>query len=145
MIRTHRFPRYRLSTLELTGPELTLEIKFLSQMSVAETRTIARGLLSALRPWLHYFKHTGFTNDSRGVARGLTKSISPANPTSHLGFEIRMKRLKLGLSQTEFAEKMGITRSHLSDLERGLYAPRARLKQDLERIFRTQKEEINTE
>lgn len=145
MIRLTRHYQYRLTTLELCGPVLDMEIRLLSKMSKTETRTIAREMLAQLRPWLRYFDHTGISQDRRGICRGLSKPIGPSRPTSQVGFDIRLKRLERGWSQTELAEKIKITRAHLSDLERGLYVPRARLKSELARVFGDCVGENNTE
>lgn len=39
--------------------------------------------------------------------------------TSHFGSAIRAKRKQLGITQTELAERAGLNRSYLSELERG--------------------------
>jgi DNA-binding XRE family transcriptional regulator len=41
-----------------------------------------------------------------------------------LGFEIQTIRLKMGITQAELASQLGIRRTHLSDIERGLHLPR---------------------
>lgn len=40
--------------------------------------------------------------------------------TSRFGLAIRKRRKELNISQTELAERAGLNRSYLSDLERGL-------------------------
>jgi transcriptional regulator with XRE-family HTH domain len=43
----------------------------------------------------------------------------PADVRSRFGKRVRALRLKAGLSQVEFAEKLGLDRSYVADVERG--------------------------
>lgn len=51
--------------------------------------------------------------------------------SQELGSEIRKLRLKAGLSQEELAQRIGIQRTHLSDIERGIYRPKAETLNDI--------------
>ena len=44
-----------------------------------------------------------------------------------IGLRIMQKRKKLGLSQEKLAEKLGISKNHLSNIERGKYIPTTEL------------------
>jgi predicted transcriptional regulator len=45
-------------------------------------------------------------------------------PTSGLGYNIRVKRAKLGLSQAELAKRVGLSQSALSRIEKHVSDPR---------------------
>jgi transcriptional regulator with XRE-family HTH domain len=53
----------------------------------------------------------------------LDQSEPISTPSGALGYEIRTKRLRLGISQANLARDLGLSRTHLSALERGLYTP----------------------
>jgi DNA-binding XRE family transcriptional regulator len=60
-------------------------------------------------------------NINRDIRRGLTPRGGPDLDTEagQAGFEIRIKRLDLGLSQEQLAARAGISRNHLSRIELG--------------------------
>jgi DNA-binding XRE family transcriptional regulator len=60
-------------------------------------------------------------NAFRDLERGvkLRQAVRTRTSEQKLGFEIRMRRLKIGLSQQALAASAGINRSHLSQIERG--------------------------
>lgn len=134
-----------MTTLELDGPDSELHLKFLSRLGKRERRAVIRSFLVQIRPWIQYFtraaidhSHDGLIRERRAVRRGV--NILQSNPLSSLpgalGFKIRMKRLELGLSQTQLSEMTGIRRSHLSDLERGLHLPNAKTRAEIERVLK---------
>ena len=45
------------------------------------------------------------------------------NPKKLIGLRIMQKRKELGLSQENLAEKLGISKNHLSNIERSVYIP----------------------
>lgn len=52
-----------------------------------------------------------------------------------IGFEIRTRRLRLGLSQEQFSQMLGIGRAHLSDIERDIHRPGPRTRTKIEEIL----------
>lgn len=57
---------------------------------------------------------------------------------STLGEYIRDRRAQLGMSQTELADRAGLARAHLSEIERGRIAfPNAGIRRDLARALGT--------
>lgn len=130
-LRLRRNP-YGLTTLELRGPDFDLELKLLSRLGKRERRTIVRGFLRQIKPWLKYFKsgaidhpNCAIIRSTRAIHRGISLDDAPSleNPKGALGYEIRMRRLRLGLSQTELAQRFQISRPHLSAIERGHHVP----------------------
>jgi DNA-binding transcriptional regulator YiaG len=123
---------YGLSVLEIRDPETTVEIKVLSLLGKRERRALLRVLFRQIRPYLKdqlgtTLDHSpdGNIRNERNRQRGLQEFSRAINPAEErLGFEIRMKRLKLGLTQAQLAARLGLRRSHLSELERGLHRPR---------------------
>lgn len=45
------------------------------------------------------------------------------NPKKLIGLRIMQRRKELGLSQEKLAEKLGISKNHLSNIERSVYIP----------------------
>lgn len=121
-----------MTTLELAGPDSELQLKFLSRLGKRERRAVVRSSLVQIRPWIQHFTEAavdhsgdGLIRDRRATRRGVKvpHSNTVSSLPGKLGFEIRMKRLELGLTQSQLAQMAGIRRSHLSDLERGIYLP----------------------
>ncbi len=46
-----------------------------------------------------------------------------SSPDKLIGIRIMQQRKSLGLSQEKLAEKLGISKNHLSNIERGVYLP----------------------
>lgn len=47
--------------------------------------------------------------------------------SKYIGIRILQKRKENGLSQEELSEKLGISKNHLSSIERGIYIPTTKL------------------
>lgn len=47
--------------------------------------------------------------------------------SKYIGIRILQKRKENGLSQEELSEKIGISKNHLSSIERGIYTPTTKL------------------
>jgi DNA-binding XRE family transcriptional regulator len=130
-IKIRRSP-YGLTKLELIGKEFDLELKILSRQGKQERRALIKSFLRQIKPWLQYFKEGAIDHpdctiirNQRAKSRGAKADQGQPidTPAGALGYEIRMKRLKLGLSQSELAKQLQISRPHLSGLERGLHIP----------------------
>jgi DNA-binding XRE family transcriptional regulator len=148
-IKINRRQDYRMTTLELAGPENELQVRFISNLSKQERRAFLRGFLGEIRPWLHYFQtaaidHSadGSIRDRRNQKRGVSlfqkalKQEDVLNPvTVAIGYEIKMQRLELGVTQKRFAATAGFRQSHLSDIERGIYSPNANTRKKIATAF----------
>lgn len=128
----NRQNQYGMTTLELHGPNSVLQLKFISRGDKRERRAFVRSFLAQIRPWLKYFKEPVINHSGRGFIRekpvGRSRiNIFQSSPIStlsgSLGYEIRKKRIELGLTQSELAQMLAIQRSHLSDIERGIHLP----------------------
>ena len=62
--------------------------------------------------------------------------------TGQLETKIREYRAKLGISQEELAERVGVRRETIVHLENGRYNPSLRLAMDIAKVFDTTVEEI---
>lgn len=130
-----------MTALELKGPHSELHLKFLSQLSKRERRAVLRGLLVQLRPWLRHFTKLSIDHSSDGLMRTARAHQGGVRPfrgqgletlSGQYGQQIRMARLEKGHSQATLARAAGIQRSHLSEIERGLYLPQRRTREALE-------------
>jgi DNA-binding XRE family transcriptional regulator len=126
---------YGLTTLELRGRDFDLELKLVSRLGKKERRTIVRGFLRQIKPWLFHLREGAIDHpdcaiirSSRARRRGISidQGLPFDDPRAKLGYEIRMKRLRMGLTQSELAAQLDISRPHLSAIERGHFTPRAK-------------------
>ena len=133
-----------MTTLELSGPDSDLHLKLLSKLSKRERRALIRTFLVQIKPWLRHFTRAaidhaddGLIRRRRATQRGI--SVPDCEKITSLsgivGYEIRKNRLKLGISQSEVAHRLGMHRTHLSDLERGVHLPNSRTRTALDREF----------
>lgn len=143
-LRLKRIRRFGMSYLEISTAKLDIELKLLSRMDRRERRAILRAFFQQIRPWLQnldlnrdpraQLDHvgTGVIRSAR-ARRGLTPfRVAPmSSEDGAFGYEIRMRRLELGWSQADLARRVGIRRSHLSDLERGIHHARRETLQQL--------------
>jgi DNA-binding XRE family transcriptional regulator len=124
----------RRSSVEVSGPLGLIRVRFDSALSPQLRRAIIRGFFRHNREWLRYFKsiafkHTEHVNvdphhaEKRGLP--LFQSENFNHPAGRLGFEIRLRRLNLGLTQAELSRRTGIPQSYISQIERGIVAIRA--------------------
>jgi DNA-binding XRE family transcriptional regulator len=144
-IRFARNLPYGMSALELSGPKAEMHIKLLCRLGKRERRILLRGLLGQVRPWMSEITtavidhtHDGEIRTRRSREREIAfaDSISFESPATTIGFQIRIRRSELGRSQSWLARESGITRSHLSDLERGKYFPSLRTLQAIENALK---------
>jgi DNA-binding XRE family transcriptional regulator len=126
---------YGLTTLELQSKDFDLELKLVSRLSKRERRAIIRGFLRHIKPWLAHLRdgaidhpNCAIIRSTRARQRGISKDqgLLFDDPRAKLGYEIRMKRLRMGLTQKDLATKLKISRPHLSSMERGQFTPRAK-------------------
>ena len=136
------------TTLELESSDFELVVHVYSDLGAGARRAVIRSLFVQLKPWIRKFRGAAITHNQCGVVlsgrakeRGF-KSIQMESITEEpgrLGFEIRMKRMNSGLTQEELARKLGITRPHLSLIERCLHRPRPRTRRAIERYLAPKK------
>lgn len=134
-----------MTTLELLGPNSQLQLKFISQGDKRERRAFVRSFLAQIRPWLKYFNEPVINHSERGLIRerpvgrsgvNIFQSSPLSSLSGALGYEIRQKRIELGLTQGELAPMLAIQRSHLSDLERGIHLPNPKTRLAIERVLK---------
>jgi len=143
-IQVKRFHSYGMTTLQMRGPDTDIDLKLVSRLSKRERRAIVRSFLSQIRPWIGHFSTAAIDHSDDGnvrnrqaICRGVraTKARPLSTISGAFGFEVRMKRLELGTTQAALAESLGIRRSHLSDIERGIYLPNPRTRSEIERVL----------
>jgi hypothetical protein len=119
----------RRSSVEVGGPLGLIRITFDSRLSPRLRRAIIRGFFRHNKAWLRYFRSIAFQHwehvnidphhaEKRGLP--LFKGKNFDHPAGRLGFEIRLRRLNLGLTQAELARRTRMVASHISLIERGL-------------------------
>lgn len=130
--RIKRSGNYEITTLDLSSPDFELGLTLISKLGKRERRAITLSFLRQIRPWFKHFTHQSINHNASGVSFNLrdqerkVKQFHTQPITSlagRIGFEIRMQRLKIGLSQVLLAKAAGIKRPHLSKIERGLHHP----------------------
>jgi transcriptional regulator with XRE-family HTH domain len=133
-IRFQRLITRRNTTLVTLGSNIGhLSFKIESRLPPRARRTVALAFFRQIRPFFAWVRTASIDHfdsyefDSvRAVERGVTVFPGRGVDTTlgRLGFRIRMRRLQLGLTQVELAERASIARGNLSLLERGLRHPR---------------------
>src|SRR5206468_12110226 len=98
-----------------SGPVAVLDLRIKSRLNSRQRRLIGVTLMRALSPWLRYFSEYTVDMDRPRLPRERTVSQN--------GFEIRMRRLKAGLTQAELASLTGIHTSSLCAIESGTSQP----------------------
>ena len=133
-----------LSTLELKGPDSELQLKLLCRLKRAERMEFMREFLRQIQPWLRHFYEPVIDHTGRGIVREKPVGrfrIAPFEGESvttiagSVGSEIRNRRIGLGLTQSELAARLGIHRSHLSEIERGIHIPQVATRRKIEAIL----------
>ncbi len=99
---------------------MDVQVKILSKADRRSQRVVIRSFLRQIRPWLESFDDPGIRRPELGT------------PVAQPGFEIRMQRLKMGLSQAQFAILLDVGRAHLSKIELGIHRPSHRTLEKLE-------------
>jgi len=144
LVRVQRKNEYGMTTLSLRGPDSEIELRIVSRASRRERRNFVRTFLIQIRPWLERFRDPEISHSGRGPVPGrrvgrdtinLFQSASMATLSGSAGYVIRKKRIELGLTQTELAQGIGIHRSHLSDIERGIHLPHPKTRLALEKAL----------
>jgi DNA-binding transcriptional regulator YiaG len=129
--RERRFDRITVVTISTAIG--TFDFKISSYLPPRARRTLAVELLRQMKPFLHWIRTISLNhfdvedfNLSRTERRGIPLSMGKglATRAGRLGFEIRLNRLQLGLSQKDFANRARLSRSYLSRIEHGLTHPK---------------------
>jgi transcriptional regulator with XRE-family HTH domain len=118
--------------LKTEAYDLSFEIK--GRLTMAQRRNIARTILRDLYPRFRFigciriYHRDGrnlsfFTAEERYLDENPLIGPTLSTHRGKFGFIVRMRRLSLGLTQEELAHLVGMTRSHISRLERGRYNP----------------------
>jgi DNA-binding XRE family transcriptional regulator len=133
------------SFIEAGGPAVGFQLKIFSSMPPQGRRTVAVSLIRSMKPILKYLRNFDIHHEGEMVslprleARGLPLSRSPDLDTEQgrVGFEIRMKRLKIGWTQQELADRASMNSHHLSRIELGLVRVRPRTLEKINGVLRS--------
>ncbi len=124
MISSHRAK----STLDLSHPAASIRIIVHSRMTKRTRRQVLLALFKASRKVLDGLESSAFFHhdaDLFETYREMNRSVSlhqaldVDSDARAEGLQIRLLRLSFRLSQKEFAELCGLSRTHLSRIERG--------------------------
>jgi DNA-binding XRE family transcriptional regulator len=126
------FPGHSRSEIHLSAGFVKCTLSLRGPISKRMRRTmlvsVFRALVPVFRELSGYITHAESAplNRFREEERGISLKQSPEATTSpqRLGFQIRIRRLKLKLTQAELAGLCEIRPSHLCELERGRCNPR---------------------
>jgi DNA-binding XRE family transcriptional regulator len=125
--------RKRDSFVEISGSLGLIRITFESSHSPQLRRAIVRGFFRHNKAWLRYFRSIAFEHSEHvnvdphhAEKRGfpLFKNKNFDTPSGHLGSEIQIRRLIIGLTQAELARRTGMQQASISKIERGLMTVR---------------------
>ena len=136
----NNYNKDRTTELVLSIPRMTLTFSIKGTASMAERRALANAIFLKIEPLFGLLSEED-THCTRGFiwhrdgswqnwmaeeddGIRLRQALSTETPTEKLGFEIRTKRLRKGLSQEVLAALCGMDRSHLSAIEQGKHKPR---------------------
>ena len=126
-------PEDRYSELRLNRPfKMTLRIE--GRLSLRQRRVIANLLYREISKVFQFFgiaevhHHDGdvmtwLKEEERGTS--LRQACDVSTPHGRTGYEIRMKRLELGITQAGLARLSGLERTHISRIEKGHMKPRS--------------------
>ncbi|MGK5087063.1 helix-turn-helix transcriptional regulator [Bdellovibrionota bacterium FG-2] len=141
-IKISRSNDRRRSVVDVWNHLYHVRMEIRTNLPAKQRRAIAVYFFKHLRPCLKHdfsisLQHDTFRGDFEDIKRrGLPTFQSSKNEKLRKnGFNIRMRRLDLGWTLNELAQASGIDASHLSELERGLYAPRALTLKKLEKAL----------
>ncbi|MGK5085910.1 helix-turn-helix transcriptional regulator [Bdellovibrionota bacterium FG-1] len=117
--------------IELTNSLVNVRITITSRLSARHRRTFALSFLRLFRPWVERHFRASLVHEApiidfqKSEDQGIPLFSSASDGDAlHRGYELRMRRLDLGLTLRDLARASGVGISHLSDLERGLFNPR---------------------
>src|SRR5690606_32880532 len=116
-----------------------------SQLSKHGRRQVLLALYRAIKPLFGGIRSVELNHDDtslwaycRNMERpvSLRQALRIGEPRHNEGFEIRMRRLKFGLTQLQFAKHCELSRTHLSRIEHGHIHIRPETRVRIERAFR---------
>jgi len=131
------------SVIEASGGAGLIQLKIFTKMPPQARRAIGASLIRSMKPILKYLRNFQILHDGdwlslpRLEARGLPLTRSPDLDTEQgrIGFEIRMKRLKIGWTQQELADRASMDFRHLSRIELGTVKARAKALDKIHKVL----------
>ncbi len=108
----------RHTRISLRGVAAKMTIEIESAGSINEDKEFVKSFVRHIRPWLKYFNRSEITHHDLNRACGIE------SPHARAGFEIRIQRLKLGLTQKKLADLSNLSQRHVSLIERAKIWPR---------------------
>jgi DNA-binding XRE family transcriptional regulator len=119
----------KTSVLRLAIPNGKIIVHLTGDLPVRQRREWANAIAHCLKdlPKINWqtvsFYHRDVDHCSQWLKETnrpkLERALRVGTPDEKLGFEIRMRRLELGWSQSELAKRACVDRAHLSRVERG--------------------------
>lgn len=129
--------------LEIQHPVFLIDIRIRARSTTRRRRALALVIYRQITRILKmttdgFIRHSdcgslGFTEEDRGLS--LAQAPDIGSKPGILGYQMRMVRLKLGLTQKSFATLIGINRHHLSKLEKGKHRIRLKNAANFNRIL----------
>jgi DNA-binding XRE family transcriptional regulator len=139
------YRRFRSSThLLIKTAFFSVRFTVEGRLTMRQRRAIALALardnlskLECLRETRILHSDGDFSPLTQDYWRGISLAQAPtlASDNGKLGVIIRIRRLALGLTQAELARLAGLTRTHLSRIERGHFLPLASNVYALEKVL----------
>jgi hypothetical protein len=120
-------PKTRKTTIEATGGIGGVQVRISSSWAPQLRRTIGLSLIRSMRPILQYLRDFEILHEGEMVSLPRLEERAPSlesapdfnTEAGRLGFEIRTKRLMIGWTQQELAERAKTNFRHLSRIELG--------------------------
>jgi DNA-binding XRE family transcriptional regulator len=120
-------PKARKTTIEASGGIGGVQVRISSSWAPQLRRTIGLSLIRSMRPILQYLRDFEILHEGEMLSLPRLEERAPSlesvpdfnTEAGRLGFEIRTKRLMIGWTQQELAERASVNSRHLSEIELG--------------------------
>jgi hypothetical protein len=128
----HRIIESRSTILSISAQPASFTIRIQGHLNPKQRRALARRIFIQLKPLISFLKFVsvdhldyGAIDFFRSEERGLNpfKQADLQSKNAQFGLNLRLYRQQKGLNLRDFGELVGITASHLSEIERGLHFP----------------------
>jgi DNA-binding XRE family transcriptional regulator len=132
-----------LTEMVMLTPKYRLKISIEGALSKELRRSVLLIVFRSLKPLLR-LKNRAILHAESEAATHINEFIRPAsmvqalelsNEAQKRGALIRLRRLKVGLTQQEFAKHAGISGNHLSKIEKGSFNIREKTSYRIEKAF----------
>jgi DNA-binding XRE family transcriptional regulator len=131
-INFYRSPDFRTSVIQIKSDVGFITIRIEGKWNPKQRRALGRSIFAQLKPvlgylrriCLHHLEHWPF-DYNRAELRGMNtfKQSDFQSENAKFGLSLRMARLQKGITLRELSQKIGLSRTQLSGIERGLHTP----------------------